>query len=134
MFQLLEFYHARLLLVVKVEHSSDPILGPDLPRIRAHNIHKLFERQLLIGLPQRGHNMNNILISPVKSKLLQNFTDLHWIDDSATVLVKDQEGLSEEFVVLGGDAVAPFGGGLFGGLGTGGRFCCDGGHYLGQVL
>lgn len=82
-----------------------------------------------------------MLVSLVQSDLFKDLDDFLGVDGATSIFVKNEENISEVFVVLGTDSISPsggdflfgfgiVGGGFVGGFGVGGWDNSSGGSHL----
>ena len=94
MFDLFEFENSALISIIKVEYLFESISSSDLTGIIADDINKIIEGDLFADFPHGGNDVNNILISLIKTKFFKDFADFGWIDLPASIFVEDKESLS----------------------------------------
>ena len=94
MFDLLEFEDSALISIIKIEYLFESISSSDLTGIIADDINKIIEGDLFADFPHGGNDVNNILISLIKTKFFKDFADFGWIDLPTSIFVKDKECFS----------------------------------------
>lgn len=98
--ELIKTYFSRLLLVIQVEHSLDPIPCFHFACFLADDLNKLVEVQDFVLLPQRPYDIVNVRVSVIKSHILQDFDNFLRVDGSTAVLIEKQEDVPQLFVLL----------------------------------
>jgi hypothetical protein len=122
-----------LFLVIKVEYSSQTILCFYVTSVRTDNINKFLEVEFFVLISHGGDDLNNVGISPIESNFLKNLADLHGVNLSTSILIKDKESISEEFIIFCTDSLFPFCRNLLCGLRASGGLGY-GRCYLGEVF
>ena len=107
--QLVESDHASVFLVIKPPDSLKAISCLVLSNLVANNIDEFLKVEDFVGLSQSPDDFDNVLISLVKTDLFQDLYDFLRVDGAASVLVENEEDISEMFVIFRVDSVSPGG-------------------------
>lgn len=107
--QLVESDHASVFLIVKPPDSLKTISCLVLSNLVANNIDEFLKVEDFVGLSQSPDNFDNVLISLVKTDLFQDLNNFLRVDGAASVLVENEEDISEMFVIFRVDSVSPGG-------------------------
>jgi len=105
--QLLEFNCSCLLLVVKIEDSSQTVFGFHITCVGTHYIDKLFKAKFFVYFSHSSNYVNHIWISSIQSDLFKYFADFKGINLTASIFIEDKISISEQLIHLRTDSFPP---------------------------
>jgi hypothetical protein len=107
LFQLLKSNLSSSVFVIQVKNFLDSVPGSVLSSLFANDLYELVKVENFVFFSQSPHNIDNVRISFVKSKLFEDLDYLLRINGSTSILIKDQEHISQLLVILLGNPVFP---------------------------
>ncbi len=114
--QLFESDVAFLLCVIQSENSFEAVLCLVLTNFCAYAINELIKIKGFVSFPHWDDNAFDERTSSAQVKLFENFDDFDRVNFTASVLIENQESISETFVVGRTDSFSPGCGDWFLGL------------------
>ncbi len=105
--QLFKSDHSWVLLIVQSPNPLKSVSGSVLSDLAANHIHELLKSQNLVSFSQGHNDFQDVLVPLVQTNFFQNFDNLLRINGSTSILVKQEEDISEVFIIFRVDSVSP---------------------------
>ena len=105
--QLFKSNFSRLLLIIQVKHSPNSVLGFAIACLLTYNINEFIKVQDFILFSQGPDYVQYVGVAIGKPQLFEHFHNLLRVNWATSILVKDQEDISQLLIVISRYSVLP---------------------------